>query len=172
MIGNRPYLVTSNSGVKLARIHGIYHDRESLETFFANNIVEVVFKRRTVIPINKRGTPGYRSTQRRMFCTANWSFITSSMVRKLFKWTPPKTRRPHGWYRERRLVIVWDLMKLKFRMISLDDYEIVGWKSIKSLDKQAFFTSFYRQYIKPMHYMTRYNFGDYGLPPFPEMPQS
>lgn len=113
--------------------------RMSLERFFAVNVVELRFKRRINPPFSTR----------RMLCTSNWRLVRSPLARNLFRFTPPKgkMRRGMNWYRQRRLLITWDLMKNDWRCISLDSYEIVGFAPAKELLEQAKFVAFYRKNI-------------------------
>jgi hypothetical protein len=135
--------------------------RLELEMFFAQNIVELKFKRRILPPwFKKDRQSGHLSYQRRMLCTSNWRYISSVRVRRLYHWKKPKTKRGKAWYRKRRLLIVWDFMKNDWRMVSLDKYKIVGFTSIKNLEKQEEWTSFYRQHIKHIPENKKKHFSD------------
>jgi hypothetical protein len=114
--------------------------------FFRNNVVELTFVRRTPLPKNKK--PGHMKKTRRMLCTANWRFIRSPIVAKLYKWKKPKSRRGSSWYKKRNLIIVWDILKADFRIVNLDKWKIVAYVPSKTLfDKQAF-TVFYMQKLR------------------------
>lgn len=124
--------------------------RLSLERFFALNVVEIKFRRRIKPPF----------PDRRMLCTSNWRFVNSPLVRNLFKYRRPKgPPRGVSWYRAKKLLIVWDLMKLRFRMVSLDRYEIIGFVPAKTLLEQAQFAAFYKRNISPLPPAKRIGFG-------------
>lgn len=124
--------------------------RLSLERFFAMNVVEIKFKRRVKPPFSDR----------RMLCTSNWRFVNSPIVKRIFRYTRPKgPARGAAWYRSKRLMIVWDLMKLQFRMVSLDRYEIVGFVPAKTLLEQAQFAAFYRRNISSLPPSKKVSFG-------------
>lgn len=116
--------------------------RLSIERLFAFSIVEVKFKRKINPPYSAR----------RMLCTSNWRFIRSPLVRSLFKFQPPKGRVHRGaeWYRRRKIILVWDIMKLQWRCVSLLKYEICSAMPVKDLLEQAKFKAFYMRYIRPL----------------------
>lgn len=123
--------------------------RLTLMQFFSGNIVELKFTRRIKPnPEKKKLKTGHMKDTRRMLCTSNWRFIASPMTRNLFKWKKPKSRRGKAWYEQRKLLIVWDLLMNNFRMVSLDDYQIIGYTPVNTLLTQAKFIAFYRQRLK------------------------
>lgn len=113
-------------------------DYNTILQVFHNHVVELRFVRRT---------PVYNGTSRRMLCTANWKFLSSVATRKVFGWSNPKSRRGTSWYKVRKLIIVWDLLINNFRIISLDDWNILGVLPLKDLNEQAKFLVFYNEYI-------------------------
>ena len=138
-------------------------NRKDIEALFENHMVEVVFRRR--IKPEKRikdRKVGHLKQTRRMLCTAKWSIISSPKFRTLFKWKKPKSRRGKSWYRSRRLVIVWDLMKNAFRMVSLDKYIIQGVFPITSDKEASKFLAFYRRNIHKRSEGYKLKFGDSG----------
>lgn len=119
---------------------------KNIQKVFHNNVIELVFKRRTPLPKNKK--PGHMRKTRRMLCTANWRFIRSPITAKLYKWKKPKHRRGPAYYRNKNLIIVWDIMKADFRIISLDSWRIAGMVPTNTLlDKQKFHL-FYMQKLR------------------------
>jgi hypothetical protein len=142
----RPLILKENKVYQKTNI-----PRRVLEEFFAQNIVELKFTRRIKPPWYKKDREtGHLSYQRRMLCTSNWRYIKSPRVRYLYNWKKPKSRRGKAWYRKRKLVIVWDIMMNDWRMVSLDKYKIVGYTSIKSLERQDEWTEFYRAHINKL----------------------
>jgi len=135
--------------------------RLELEMFFAQNIVELKFRRR-VLPnwLKKNRQTGHLSYQRRMLCTSNWRYISSPRVRRIYDWKKPKKRRGKAWYRKRKLLIVWDFMANDWRMVSLDKYKIVGFTSIKTIERQDEWTEFYDSMIDPLPENRKKHFSD------------
>ena len=115
-----------------------------IREILAKNVVEVFFKRR-VWPVKK---PTYqKSPFRRMMCTANFDFIKNNSA--LFQWQTPKgPKKEPGWYTSRGLCIVWDLIVKKFRMVSLDDYDIINVYPIRTKPDQQRFIEYYRNLLK------------------------
>lgn len=111
-----------------------------------NNVVEVVFKRR-IWPI-KFPMPGQQTEYRRMMATANWDWLNKN--KKIFKFVPPKgiRPRPKNWYKKKGLVIVHDIIRADWRMISIDDYDIIKAVSIKNEEQQMKFVKQYRALVK------------------------
>ena len=135
--------------------------RRELELFFALNIVELKFTRRVKPPRKKaERTTGHMSYTRRILCTSNWRYISSPIVRYLYHWKKPKKRRGKAFYRSRKLLIVWDIMKNDWRMVSLDKYKIVGYTSVKSIQDQDTFTKFYRYNLKVLPEAKKEHYSD------------
>ena len=113
--------------------------------FFRENVVEIVFVRKTPL---KEKKPGHLRKTRRMLCTANWRFIRSPIVARLYGFKKPKTRRGAAWYQKRNLLIVWDIMKAEFRIISLKKWKLVAYVPTQTLLDRGRFTAFYKQKIR------------------------
>jgi len=109
------------------------------------DVIEVTFKRRGW-PIAKP-FPWQKKETRRMLATANWKFIQNT---KEFKFKPPRGIRPRSkaWYKKRKLVIVWDLILLNWRIISLDDYDVVNVFKTKTKKEQKEFLRNYTNLLK------------------------
>jgi len=114
-------------------------------------VLEVVFTRR-IWPFlktkKKTESIGHASPQRRMLLTANWTFIGNNQ--KLFKWIPPMGVRPRteAWYKSRKLIIGWDLVLRTWRMISLDEFQIVNVFPIETKLQQDDFVADYKNLLK------------------------
>jgi hypothetical protein len=121
-----------------------YKDKD-IRKLVAKNVIEVTFKRR-LWPIVSPASWQKKNT-RRMLCTANWKFVQKN---KKFKFRPPKGIRPRtkGWYKKRKLVIVWDLILLDWRMISLDDYDVVNVFEADTKKNQETFLKNYTNLLK------------------------
>lgn len=135
--------------------------RKTLEQLFAENIVEVTFRRRHTPPwfIKNRST-GHMKFWRRMLCTSNWRYISSPLTKELYKWKKPKSHKGKAYYRKHNMIIVWDLMLKHWRIVSLDKYNIVGYYPVSKLIDKAKFTAFYRQHIKNLPENRRKHFSD------------
>lgn len=138
-------------------------NRSDLEALFHNHMVELVFRRR-IKPAKKikDRKVGHMKMTRRMLCTAKWSIISAPKFRKIFNWKKPKTRRGKAWYRKRKLVIVWDLMKNAFRMVSTDKYIIQGIFPITTEEEAMKFLTFYRRNIYRRSEAYKLKFSDQG----------
>jgi len=90
------------------------------------NAVELVFKRRIFPPKRQSyyGVFNKATPIRRMFCTGNWRFLVEN--KNVFGYKRSSRKRSDSWYRERGLILVYDLIVQKYRMISLDDYSIMN----------------------------------------------
>lgn len=137
------------------RIQGAYKpsqrsnlSRADLEALFATHMVELSFRRRIKPPTRiKDRKVGHMKMTRRMLCTARWDIISNPKFRNIFKWKKPKSHRGKQWYSSRKLVIVWDLMKNNWRMISTDKYAILGLFPIMGDEEATKFLQFYRKNI-------------------------
>ena len=147
-----PIILTDNKVPQKSNI-----ERRTLEQFFAENIVEVKFDRRIT---NHPKEIGWLKHTRRMLCTANWRFVSAPRLKNFMSWRKPRTNRGKQWYRDRKLLICWDICKLRFRMISLDNYSIVGYTPIQTLEQQnAFMLKYFRELrFKP--FITKLSFSD------------
>ena len=130
----------------------------TLHEVFDNNVVELKFNRRT--PLSKNKKAGHMKPTRRMLCTTNWRLISSPLTRFIYKWKKPKTRRGRAWYRQRNLIIVWDLMQKGFRMVSLDSYIIVGYTPVSTFTDKVIFTEFYMSNLYRSSKLDRNKFSD------------
>lgn len=117
--------------------------------FFRSHVVEVKFKRR-IYPTKKVGV-GHRRSTRRMLCSSNWRFIASPIVKNVFDWKKPvNTPRGYQWYKQRNLVITWDILNQDWRMVNLDQWEIVAAMPVEKLLEKASFLTFYHCYLESM----------------------
>ena len=120
----------------------VIRDYNTLMSFMHNHVVELRFTRRH----NKMG---YKDT-RRMVCTTNWKFLSSVFTRRIFNWNTPKSRRGVSWYKQRNLIIVWDLMVENFRIIPVTDIRFVSAYKCTSLIEKGRFILFYRRNIRTL----------------------
>lgn len=116
-----------------------------IRSIIDRNIVEVTFKRR-IWPLKPKKI-GHRKPYRRMLATSYWKYISKHPE---FKFKPPQGIRPRtkSWYKKRKLIIVWDLIRLDFRMISLDDYEIAQIYPVKTKEQQEKFLTYWKNMLK------------------------
>lgn len=117
-------------------------DYNTLVNFMNNHVVELRFTR-------KHTKLGFKDT-RRMVCTSNWKFLSSVFTRMLFNWNTPKTRRGQSWYKQRNLIIVWDLMVSNFRIIPVTDIRFISAYKCTSLMEKGRFILFYRKNIRKL----------------------
>ena len=120
----------------------VIRDYTTLTSFLHNHIVELRFTRR-------HPKTGFKDS-RRMVCTANWKFLSSVFTRWVFNWNTPKTRRGVSWYKQRNLIIVWDLMVNNFRIIPVTDIRFVSAYKCNSLMEKGRFILFYRRNIRKL----------------------
>jgi len=110
--------------------------------FFRTHVVEVKFKRR-IWPTRQTGI-GHRRNTRRMLCSSNWRFIASPIVKKVFDWKKPVgPARGYQWYKQRNLIITWDILNQDWRMVNQKDWQIVAAIPVETLMQRASFLSFY-----------------------------
>jgi hypothetical protein len=97
-----------------------------------------------------------------MLATANWGFLKMAVRRGTYRWRQPKikNRRHPSWYRRRNLIIVWDLVQKDFRIVSLDDWDIIAYYPINSAVTQAKFTMFYRKRLTKMNRSQKDSYSD------------
>jgi len=88
---------------------------------FNYSIVEVVSKRR----LKHDGSLGHKTDVRRMLCTANWQLVQK--YRGILEFEPPNPANKKGpaYYKKHKMLIVWDLLKLKWRIVPVDNNEYV-----------------------------------------------
>jgi hypothetical protein len=100
-------------------------------------VVEVEFKRR-IWPI-KNPDSGQKTKTRRMLASSAFTYINKN--KKIYKFVPPsgKFSRSLAWYKKKKLIIVWDMVRKKFRHISLDDYNVISfWPLVSRRQKKTF----------------------------------
>lgn len=114
-----------------------------IRKLLAENVLEVFFKRR-IWPVKK--ATYQKSPYRRMMCTSNFQFIKDNS--SLFSWKTPGSKREPGWYEKRGLCIVWDLIVKKWRMVSLDDYDIINKYPIRHKTQQRRFIDYYQNLLR------------------------
>jgi len=119
--------------------------RQQIRLVADNNAVELVFKRRLYPPkrrdyhsLMNRPTP-----IRRMFCTSNWKYLNDN--RQVFGYKKARRLRSDSWYRQRNLMLVFDLVLQKYRMISLDDYRIMNTFPLETKVDQLQFIDRYKE---------------------------
>jgi hypothetical protein len=121
---------------------------QNILKIFEENVLEVVFKRR-IKPQKK--VVGHLRPTRRMLCTSNWKLINSPLTKDLFNWKGnPKSERGYYWYKNRNLVIVWSLTDLDWRMVNLNEWEVVAYIPVSNLLQKTEFIEFYRESIERM----------------------
>lgn len=118
-------------------------NNKDIRKILDDNIVEVFFKRR-VWPVKK--ATYQKSPYRRMLCTSNWEFIKANS--SLFNFKPPKSKREPDYYTSRNLAVVWDLIVKGWRIVSLDDYDIINIYSIKTADDKKKYVEYYKNMLK------------------------
>jgi hypothetical protein len=140
-------------------------DYKSMVNFFRNNVVEIVFDRKTT---PRTRTVGRMHNQRRMLCTANWDMIKAPVSARatFYNWQPPvNKKRGLAWYEQRNIIIVWDMMLLTWRTIPAEDIRIISFFPLGGTpqevkEKQLRFIQFYRSRIKPMSETSKKEYGD------------
>jgi len=156
MAGQSPLILKENKVYKKTGI-----PRKDLEIFFATNLVEIKFKRRKSPEwLKKNREAGHASFHRRMLCTSNWRYISSPLVRNLYNWNRPKSRKGKAYYRKHNMLVTWDLLQNHWRIVSLDKYTIMGYTPITKLRQKAEFTEFYRQHLKNLPDGKKLSFND------------
>ena len=120
-------------------------NQSQIRSLSKNAVIEVKFKRR-IWPI-KFQLPWQKTEQRRMLCTANWSFVNNE---PLFKFVPPKglRSRSESWYISRKLIIVWDVLHNNWRHISLDDYDVINYYFVRTNKEQEQFVKYFKNALK------------------------
>jgi hypothetical protein len=140
-------------------------DYKSMVNFFRNNVVEIVFDRKTT---PRTRTVGRMHNQRRMLCTANWDMIKAPVAARatFYNWQPPvNKKRGFAWYEQHNIIIVWDMMLLTWRTIPAEDIRIISFFPLGGTpqevkDKQFLFVQFYRNTIKRMSETLKKEYGD------------
>ncbi|HPM74293.1 MAG TPA: hypothetical protein PLA71_01060 [Saccharofermentans sp.] len=122
--------------------------QDEIRKLSSENVIEVVFTRRIwPIPFATR-KPGQGMPSRRMLCSANWQYMADNA--KEFKFRPPSGIQPRSkrWYSDRKLIIVHDLIRQNWRMISMDDYEVVAVYPLGSSEDKEKFLKYYEGFLK------------------------
>jgi hypothetical protein len=116
--------------------------------FFRTNVIELRFDRR-IYPSKKGHAVGHRQPTRRMLCSSNWRFIASPIVNKVFDWKRPKNpARGYQWYKKRNLIITWDILNQEWRMVNLDDWNVIASMPLSTLMEKASFLALYYSTIR------------------------
>lgn len=89
----------------------------TLKSLLNDNVVEIKFKRRNVKP----GAP----ITRRMLCTNSNLILNSSEGRRVLGYTPTTTSKTYN-TDSKNLIVTWDILKRGYRMISMDNCELVS----------------------------------------------
>jgi len=92
--------------------------------FFENAIVEVRFDRKLEADISR----GQIKT-RRMICTRNF-FFAQRFAKHFGQFDMPYRpvkRRLASWYRTRNIILVWDLIECKYRMVHLKKWKVMDY---------------------------------------------
>jgi len=111
--------------LEIKQISGqLLHNHIGARQFLEKNIVEVRFVRK--LPYDR--SKGQKKT-RRMICTRDFRFARRfarhfgnfEMPRK------PQHKRTKGWYKERRILLVWDLLSNSYKMVHLKRWKILDY---------------------------------------------
>ena len=117
--------------------------------FFRTHVVEVKFKRRNWP--TKKGGVGHRRNSRRMLCTSNWKFVASPVVKNVFHWKKPSgPAKGYQWYSQRNLIITWDILNQDWRMVNLDNWEVVAAVPVERVLEKASFLALYHGTLEKM----------------------
>ena len=121
------------------------YNNKQIRKIVKKHVIEVKFKRR-IWPIHIP-KPWQKNNLRRMLCTSNFKFVSKNAV---FKFKKPLGIRPRSdsWYKKRNLIIVWDMILLDWRMISLDDYDIINVYEINNKKDEDTFIKNYKNLLK------------------------
>ncbi len=98
------------------------HNFDGGDKFFRNYIVEVKFLRK-LEPDSSRG----QKRTRRMICTRNF-FFAKRFAKHFGQYDMPrrpKHKRKKSWYKQREIILVWDLLENKYRMVHLKKWKIM-----------------------------------------------
>jgi len=97
---------------------------DALSNFFAQNVVEVVAKRRN-------RPPSFMAKTRRFLCTNSYPLLNSIIGKTAFHFQAP-THPPPYKASAYNLITVFDLFRQEYRNINLDDYDILGAMPVKN----------------------------------------
>ena len=107
----------------------------NLKSKLQSNVCEIIFEKR-------RPKPG-DSSSRRMLCTLDESLLNSVNGRTTLNYKPPSGAPKYN-PEARNLLPVWDIMMQSWRMVSLDNCEIVN-----TIPENDFF-EYFNENIYPM----------------------
>ena len=107
----------------------------SLKNTLQSNVCEIIFEKR-------RPKPG-DSSQRRMLCTLDESLLNSVNGRTTLNYKPPAGPPKYN-PASKNLLPVWDIMMQGWRMVSMDNCEIVN-----TIPENEFF-EYFNENIYPM----------------------
>lgn len=107
----------------------------NLKNKLQSNVCEIIFEKR-------RPKPG-DSSSRRMLCTLDESLLNSVNGRTTLNYKPPSGAPKYN-PETRNLLPVWDIMMQSWRMVSLDNCEIVN-----TIPENEFF-EYFNEKIYPM----------------------
>lgn len=107
----------------------------SLKNKLQSNVCEIIFEKR-------RPKPG-DSTSRRMLCTLDLNLLNSVNGRTTLNYKPPAGPPKYN-PESKNLLPVWDIMMQSWRMVSLDNCEIVN-----EIPEDTFF-EYFNENIYPM----------------------
>jgi len=107
----------------------------SLRNTLQSNVCEIIFEKR-------RPKPG-DSSQRRMLCTLDESLLNSVNGRTTLNYKPPSGPPKYN-PGSKNLLPVWDIMMQGWRMVSMDNCEIVN-----TIPENEFF-EYFNENIYPM----------------------
>ena len=125
------------------------HGYMNILKFFRTHVVEVKFKRR-IYPTKASGV-GHRRSTRRMLCSSNWRFIASPIVKSVFKWMKHRGQsKGYHWYKKRKLIITCDILNEDWRMVSLDNWDIIAAMPVNTLLQKVDFLKFYHCVLEKM----------------------
>ena len=131
---------------------------QSAWDFFHKNVAELGFIRRNEPPDRDIG---HKKNARRMLATANLGIV--KQAKTIFDWKPPNGNGPKRgfiWCKEHNLMLVWDLMLLKWRMINLNDYIIYSYTPAYKVQDRNNFIKFYKAEIAKWGKTRKLSFGD------------
>jgi hypothetical protein len=138
-------------------------DYTTILRIFRENFVEVRFVRRTTSDVGSHRRPArslsrqMRGQTRRMLCTSNWALLRKA--KRYFGFREPRgPRRGKSYYKFKKLLITYDLMARDFRVISLDEWEILGLLPFNDPKKVGPFLAFYQATLPKLTGMNEQSF--------------
>ena len=140
---------------KFLKLKGKVPDK-AIRDMCSLGVIEVEFKRR-IYPI--RSPKAYQKTKtRRMLCSACWPILDKN--KKVFGFKRPigRINRSPSWYKKRGLVIVFDIILKKYRMISLDKYKVTSFWSLKGKKQLETFIDNYTKMFDKKSIKTLYKY--------------